>query len=113
VAGDDLRRALMPRYSDDNLVANLAAVRGIAGVAEQTGLTQAQVSLAWLKAKGRAFGLPVVPIPSTRRPAYIAQNLASAAVTLTDEHIAVLDDVAAVVAGARTREPGWISSSRE
>ncbi|MBO0868659.1 MAG: aldo/keto reductase [Micromonosporaceae bacterium] len=113
LAAGDLRRALMPRYSDGNLATNLAAVRGIAAVAEQTGLTQAQVSLAWLKAKGRAFGLPVVPIPGTRRPAHVAQNLAATAVTLTAEQTAVLDDVSAAVAGERTRQPGWTSSSRK
>lgn len=110
---DDLRRVLMPRYSDDNLSANLAATRAIAAVAGQTGLTQAQVSLAWLKAKGREFGLPVVPIPGTRRPRYVTENLASAAVTLTGEQVAALDSVAGAVEGARSRDLDWISCGRE
>ncbi|MGE7439826.1 aldo/keto reductase [Kitasatospora sp. NPDC001175] len=113
LTADDLRRALMPRYSEDNLSANLTATGVITTVAEETGLTQAQVSLAWLNAKGREFGLPVVPIPGTRRRQYIAQNLESTQVVLTEEHVAALDTVADAVAGARSRDPHWISSGRE
>ncbi|MET9080030.1 aldo/keto reductase [Streptomyces sp. NPDC004232] len=110
---DDLRRALMPRYRKGNLATNLAATRAIAAVAEETGLTQAQVSLAWLKTKGQQYGLPVVPIPGTRRQRYLADNLASADAVLTDEQVRRLDTVAGAVAGARSRDPHWISAGRE
>ncbi|MEU5050235.1 aldo/keto reductase [Streptomyces sp. NPDC021096] len=109
---DDLRRVLMPRYSEDNLAVNVSATRTIAAVAEETELTPAQVSLAWLKAKGREFGLPVVPIPGTRQRRYLADNLASAGAVLTEDHIRRLDAVAETVAGARSRDPHWISAGR-
>jgi aryl-alcohol dehydrogenase-like predicted oxidoreductase len=113
LAGDDLRRVLMPRYRDENLAANLAAVAGIAAVAEQAGATQAQVSLAWLIAQGEAFGLPVVPVVATRSPRRVVENLAATGLRLTAEQLAALDRIAAAVAGARSRDLDWVSAGRE
>jgi aryl-alcohol dehydrogenase-like predicted oxidoreductase len=113
LAEDDLRRTLMPRYRDENLPANLAAVAGIAAVAAQTGATQAQVSLAWLMAKGAALRIPVVPIVSTRSPARVLENLASARLRLSAAQIATLDRIAGDVVGPRSRDPQWVSAGRE
>jgi len=113
LADDDLRRVLMPRYHDQNLSANLGAVASIGTVAGQVGATHAQVSLAWLRAQGARFGLPVVPIPGSRSPARIAENLASVNVSLSAAQLAVLDQIASSVAGPRSRDADWISSGRE
>ncbi|MEV6846586.1 aldo/keto reductase [Actinoplanes sp. NPDC051411] len=113
LAGDDLRRVLMPRYRDENLPANLAAVSAIAAVADQAGATQAQVSLAWLIARGRAFGLPVVPVVSTRSPQRVVENLAGTGLRLSAEQIARLDGIATAVAGPRSRDLNWVSAGRE
>ncbi|RSM44935.1 aldo/keto reductase [Amycolatopsis balhimycina DSM 5908] len=110
---DDLRRTLMPRYHDHNLPANLAAVAGIAAVAAAAGATQAQVSLAWLIGKGAEFGLPVVPVVSTRFPARVAENLASVAVRLSPEQLGALDRIADAVSGSRSRDLQWVSAGRE
>jgi aryl-alcohol dehydrogenase-like predicted oxidoreductase len=54
-----------------------------------------QVSLAWLLAKAP----DVVPIPGTRRIAYLEQNAGAAGVALSEADVARLDAV--TVTGAR------------
>ena len=55
-------------------------------VARATGATPAQVSLAWLL----AISPVVLPIPGTSKVAHLEENVAAAAVTLTDEQVAEL-----------------------
>jgi aryl-alcohol dehydrogenase-like predicted oxidoreductase len=86
LADDDHRRGI-PRYSDENL----ATVDVIRDVAAACDATPGQVALAWLLAKGP----DVVPIPGTRRVAYLEQNAAAAALTLTEDEITTLDAISA------------------
>lgn len=109
----DFRRQAIPRFSSENLSANAAVLDVVGSVAEQVGASQAQVSLAWLKAKGAAFGLSVVPIPGTRNPKRIDENLGALALRLTDDQVAALDRIADTVSGARSSDPGWVSADRE
>ena len=51
------------------------------------GLTPGQMALAWLLHQHPA----VVPIPGSRNPAHIDENLASASVSLSDDDIAEID----------------------
>ena len=57
-----------PRF-DAGFDANQRVVEVVSAVATEVGATPAQVALAWLYAQGERLGLPVVPIPGTRRPA--------------------------------------------
>lgn len=95
--------------------ANQAALSVVTEVAARVGATNAQVVLAWLLAKGRAFGLPVVPIPGSRRADRMIENLGAVEVTLDEEAVARLDEIAGLVAGDRNivADPAWISSGRE
>ncbi len=52
-------------------------------------------------AQGERLGIPVVPIPGTKRVKWLEQNIAAADVILTPDDLAVLDPLAARVAGAR------------
>jgi aryl-alcohol dehydrogenase-like predicted oxidoreductase len=79
-----------PRYSDENLPANLAIVDAIAGVAARVGVSNAQVALAWLLAQGD----DIVPIPGTKRRATMADSVAAADVTLTAEDLAIIEAAA-------------------
>ena len=79
-----------PRYSDENLPANLAIVDAIGAVADSHGVSKAQVALAWLLAQGD----DIVPIPGTKRRATMEDSVAAAGVTLT------ADDLAAIAAAA-------------
>ncbi|WP_181784724.1 aldo/keto reductase [Pseudonocardia pini] len=93
-------RSRLPRFSEDNLAANLAIVDTVRALAEKRGVTAGQLALAWVQAKGEH----VVPIPGTKRRTYLEENVAAATLELTAEEITELDAVGAGVAGARYPE---------
>jgi aryl-alcohol dehydrogenase-like predicted oxidoreductase len=74
------------------------AVRAVAGA---RGVPPAQVALAWVGAQSERLGVPVIPIPGTKRVAWLEQNAGAADLVLTGEELAVLDPLAARVVGAR------------
>ncbi len=82
-------------------------------VAAELDATPAQVSLAWLDAKAREFGLPSVSIPGTRFAARVTENAGALALTLTEGQIARLDLLADLTVGERTADPTWVSLGRE
>ncbi|MGV9866786.1 aldo/keto reductase [Rhodococcus koreensis] len=113
VLGDkDLRRRF-PRFGDDALPSNLKVLDVVREVAAELDATPAQVSLAWLDAKGREFGLPSVSIPGTRFAARVTENAGAIALTLTEGQIARLDLLADLTVGERTADPTWVSLGRE
>lgn len=79
-----------PRYSEENLPANLAIVDAIGAVADDHGVSKAQVALAWLLAQGE----DIVPIPGTKRRATMEDSVAAATVTLTPADLAAIDAAA-------------------
>src|SRR3546814_3061887 len=83
-----------PRYSDENLPANLRIVEAIGAVAAKHDVSNAQVALAWLLAQGP----DIVPIPGTKRRATMEDSVAAADITLTaddrsDEHTSELQSL--------------------
>lgn len=74
LAERDLRRG-HPRFRDDAFDANLSSVGVVEDVANAYGVKPGQVALAWLLAKGD----DLVPIPGTKRVAYLEENLGAAA----------------------------------
>jgi aryl-alcohol dehydrogenase-like predicted oxidoreductase len=84
---DDSRRTRFPRFSGDHLDANLEAVRVLQRVAAGCGATPAQVALAWVLGRGD----DVVPIPGTKRRAYVEQNAAACDLRLTGDDLRALD----------------------
>ncbi|WCI09948.1 aldo/keto reductase [Arthrobacter sp. OVS8] len=93
------------------------AVQAIAAELTVSGqaATPAQVALAWLLAQGRKLGLPVVPIPGTRKAARIDENWGALALTLdfTTAQLEKLDAAADAVVGSRSADPNWVSEGRE
>jgi aryl-alcohol dehydrogenase-like predicted oxidoreductase len=84
---DDFRR-YNPRFQGDNLNDNLAIVERVREVADDVGCTPVQLALAWLLHQGD----DVVPIPGTKRVAYVEENAEAADVGLTADHLAALDE---------------------
>jgi aryl-alcohol dehydrogenase-like predicted oxidoreductase len=82
---EDDRRNFHPRFQADAIAANARRRRIIEDVAERLYVTPAQVSLAWVLAKG------VVPIPGTRHIAHLEDNVAANQIILDDDTIAELD----------------------
>ncbi|AWB93619.1 aldo/keto reductase [Aeromicrobium chenweiae] len=96
---DDFRRA-SPRFSDENLAANLSVVDKVRALAEQKGVTPGQLALAWVLHQDG-----VVAIPGTKRRTYLEENVAAADVELTADDLAALDAAAPVGVAAGERYP--------
>ena len=96
---DSRRSAYFPRFSGDALEANLALVAKIRELAEAKQATPGQLALAWVLAQGD----DVVPIPGTKRVAYLEENVAAAAVEVSGDDLAALEQAVPrdAVAGAR------------
>jgi aryl-alcohol dehydrogenase-like predicted oxidoreductase len=86
LADDDWRHQ-SSRFQAGNIEANVALARPVFEMAEAKGCTPPQIALAWVLAKGD----DVVPIPGTKRLAYLEQNLAALDVRLSAEDVARLD----------------------
>lgn len=98
-------RLSMPRFTGANLAHNLIAARAFEALAAELGCTPAQLSLAWVLARGAH----VVPIPGTRSIAHLEENLGAAAVELAPEAIARID---ALFAGDAVRGARYAASAQ-
>ncbi|MEU8301192.1 aldo/keto reductase [Micromonospora sp. NPDC048909] len=83
---DDFRRGL-PRFQQEALRANLSIAARVREIADDAGRTPAQVALAWVVAQGRY----VVPIPGTKTPKYLLDNVAAGDLELGPAELAELD----------------------
>ncbi len=79
------RRRIHPRFEVEAVAANARRRRTIEDVAERLHASPAQVSLAWVLAKG------VVPIPGTRHIRHLEENWAANDLRLDAETIDELD----------------------
>lgn len=93
-------RASIPRFQGENLEKNLALVEEIKRIADARGATVAQVAIAWVLSRGD----DVVPLIGARRRDRLAESLGALALTLDDEEISALENLASCVAGARYAE---------
>ncbi|WP_437097015.1 aldo/keto reductase [Streptomyces sp. enrichment culture] len=112
LTADDFRRR-MPRFTGENAAANAALLEPVRTVAEAHGASPGQIALAWVHQQAAVHGLPVVPIPGTRKPARVEENTAATRIVLTDEELARLDPIAGKVAGTRYADMAFTSAGRE
>ena len=103
----DFRRT-GPRFTGDNLRANLRLAEKVKQIAAEKGVTPAQLAIAWLLARGD----DIVPIPGTKRRAYLEQNAAAADVELTVDDLARIDAELPETAGERYDAAGMASVNR-
>jgi aryl-alcohol dehydrogenase-like predicted oxidoreductase len=98
-----------PRVGPEHLAANAELARTVREIAESHGATPPQVALSWLLSRGPS----IVPIPGTKRTAYVEDNVRAPELELTPEDAARLEGLAAGVEGPRygsaLREPTWVS----
>ncbi len=95
------RRREHPRFSADNIGKNAALLAPIERIAAAKKCTPAQVAIAWLLAQGD----DIVPIPGTKRRAYLEQNCAAVDIRLTAEDISTLSNAFSLNVTAGTRYP--------
>jgi aryl-alcohol dehydrogenase-like predicted oxidoreductase len=100
---DDWRRH-NPRFQGANFTKNLDLVARVEQLAREKGCTPSQLALAWLLAQGE----DIVPIPGTKRRAYLEENLGAERVKLGTKDLRRIEEVApkGVAAGARYQEGG-------
>ena len=72
-----------PRFTGENLAANLKLAERVKELAAEKGVTPGQLALAWVLHRGEH----VVPIPGTKRVSYLEENLAAADVQLSPEEV--------------------------
>jgi aryl-alcohol dehydrogenase-like predicted oxidoreductase len=95
LAEDDWRRA-NPRFQEDALRENLKLADRVRELADDRGVTAAQLALAWVMAKGD----DVVPIPGTKSPRRLEENAWAEQIELSADDMDELDN-AVLVEGVR------------
>jgi aryl-alcohol dehydrogenase-like predicted oxidoreductase len=86
-----------PRFTGQNLQQNLLLAERVRELAAEKGVTPGQLALAWVLHRGEH----IVPIPGTKRIAYLEENLAAAAVSLGEDEVERIGEAVPVAAGDR------------
>jgi aryl-alcohol dehydrogenase-like predicted oxidoreductase len=94
-------RATLPRFTAEARAANQAVVDLLGRIAEAKGATPAQIALAWLLAQKPW----IVPIPGTRRPERLQENLGAVDVDLTPGDLAAIGAAADEITVVGDRYP--------
>jgi aryl-alcohol dehydrogenase-like predicted oxidoreductase len=97
--GDTRRRH--PRFAPENLPRNRALAQRLETIAEEKGVTPAQLALAWLLAQGE----DVIAIPGTKEVRRLEENLGALGVTLSAADIERIDRAIPLGAAAGSRYP--------
>jgi aryl-alcohol dehydrogenase-like predicted oxidoreductase len=84
----DMRRT-DARFQPGNFEKNLEATEKLTTLARSKGATVAQLALAWLLAQGD----DIVPIPGTRSPKRVEENVGAADLTLSEEDLKKVRDI--------------------
>ncbi|MEU6841862.1 aldo/keto reductase [Streptomyces sp. NPDC046716] len=103
----DFRRS-GPRFTGDNLEANLRLAAKVKEIASEKEVTPAQLAIAWVLAQGE----DLVPIPGTKRRTYLEQNVGALDVELTADDLARIDAEVPEAAGQRYDERGMSAVNR-
>jgi aryl-alcohol dehydrogenase-like predicted oxidoreductase len=107
--GDFRNGDRFPRVGPEHRSTNTRLARVVREIADEHGCTLSQVALAWLLGR-RPW---IVPIPGTKRTAYVEDNALAPQLTLTAEDQERLDVLSIEVQGDRYggggRTPDWVS----
>jgi aryl-alcohol dehydrogenase-like predicted oxidoreductase len=104
---DDFRRSI-PRFQGDNFRRNQALAETFRDLATEKGVTPAQLALAWVLGRGD----DIVPIPGTRRRAYLEENVRAVDVHLTRKDLERIDASMPKGAAAGDRYPNMSTVNR-
>ncbi|MCJ8517973.1 aryl-alcohol dehydrogenase-like predicted oxidoreductase [Pseudorhizobium tarimense] len=87
--GADDFRTTLPRFTAENMAANASLVKLLEEMAEERGVTAAQLALAWVLHRGDF----IVPIPGARKIPHLEQNIAATEIDLIDEEVRALGEL--------------------
>lgn len=99
-AQNDFRNSV-PRFSEENRAANQAVIDTLARIALEKQVTPAQLALAWVLAQSPTF----VPIPGTTKLHRLDENIGAAAIELSVDDLATINQAFAGVAVQGERYP--------
>jgi aryl-alcohol dehydrogenase-like predicted oxidoreductase len=85
LAPKDYRRG-DPRFQGEALTQNLKLVRQVEALAVEIGCTPSQLALTWVMSRG------AVPIPGTKRRNHLEANVGAAAIELSTDQLARLEE---------------------
>jgi aryl-alcohol dehydrogenase-like predicted oxidoreductase len=92
-------RAHLPRFTGDNLQANLRLVEALREVANTQGATVAQVAVAWVASRGE----DIVPLVGARTRDRLEESLGALDLELTEADLTAIEAAVPVEAVAGTR----------
>jgi pyridoxine 4-dehydrogenase len=95
----DFRSLASPRFQGENLEANLALVERMRALAEELGVSVAQLAIAWVTAQGP----DIVPLVGARRRDRLQEALGALDFALTPEHLSRLEAIVPPNAAAGER----------
>lgn len=104
---NDYRRH-SPRFQGENFQKNLELVDKIEALAKEKDCTSSQLALAWLLAQGE----DIVPIPGTKRQAYLEENVGAVEVTLSNQELQEIETIAPKGIASGNRYPDMSSVNR-
>lgn len=85
-------RSTQARLTGDSAKKNIELMKGVEDIAKAKNVSVAQLSLAWLKNKGKQLGVTVVPIPGTTKLHHLDSNVASMAIDLSEEDMQAIEE---------------------
>ncbi|WP_411032867.1 aldo/keto reductase [Shinella sp. BYT-45] len=100
-AGGGDFRAASPRFQEGNVERNLALVEALRRVAEEKGVTVAQLAIAWVAAQGE----DILPLVGARRRDRLAEALGAQQVALSRTDLAAIEAAMPKGAAAGERYP--------
>jgi aryl-alcohol dehydrogenase-like predicted oxidoreductase len=98
LAADDFRRQ-NPRFQGENFKKNLELVAKVEEIAKEQECAPAQLALAWVLAQGD----DIVPIPGTRHPERVEENVRALDIVLSENDLRRIDLAAPKGAAAGER----------
>jgi len=84
-------RAHLPRFSANNAEKNQPLVDALARIAAEKGVSPAQLAIAWVRAKGEAQNVTIIPLMGARTRKQIGEALSSLEVSLDASEVAALE----------------------
>jgi len=98
------RRNILPRFTEENIKANLVLVKALSEIAEDKGITTGQLALAWLLAQKPW----IAPIPGTTKLHRLEENIASTDIVLTADELERIDTTVSGITLAGDRYPEFL-----
>ncbi|MEV5732020.1 aldo/keto reductase [Streptomyces sp. NPDC052292] len=94
-------RSVSPRFQGENLQHNLNLVEALRKIAEQKGVTVAQIAIAWVLSRGE----DIVPLIGARTRERLTESLGALDVTLDEADLAAIEEAVPADAAAGDRYP--------